>query len=90
MAAVWKYCDTAWEAAAVGTRPATRTRHARGASVRRRGFGKAVVSFVTNTILEAGRLATCSTSGDNIAMQRTAAAVGFYVVRRGVVTAAGD
>src|SRR5258708_27333659 len=59
MAAVWKYCDTAWEVAAVGTRPAWR----------RRGLGKAVVSFVTGTILAAGRLATCSTRGCNNAMQ---------------------
>jgi len=72
MAAVWKYCDTAWEVAAVGTLSAAR----------RRGFGKVVVSFVTGHILAAGRLATCSTTGDNIAMQRTAASVGFYVARR--------
>jgi hypothetical protein len=67
MAAVWKYCDTAWEVAAVSTKPAMRLR----------GHGKAVVSFVTAYILEAGKLATCSTAIDNIAMQRTAEAVGF-------------
>ena len=71
MAAVWKYCETAWEVAAVGTRPA----------VRRRGYGKAVVSFVTAYILAAGRLATCSTADNNAAMQRTAESVGFYPKR---------
>src|ERR671922_2897195 len=71
MAAVWKYSDTAWEVAAVGTRPA----------MRRRGYAKAVVSFVTAYILDAGRLATCSTASDNIAMQRTAESIGFYPVR---------
>jgi hypothetical protein len=68
MAAVWKYSDTAWEVAAVRTR--------RG--IRSRGCAKAVVSFVTAYILEAGRIATCSTASDNVAMQRTAESVGFY------------
>jgi ribosomal protein S18 acetylase RimI-like enzyme len=72
MAAVWKCCDAAWEVVAVSTKPATR----------RRGYGKAVVTLVTAYILEAGRLATCSTASDNIAIQRTAVAVGFYPVRR--------
>jgi hypothetical protein len=69
MAAVWKYSDTAWEVAAVRTR--------RG--IRRRGYAKAVVSFVTAYILVGGRLATCSMAGDNIAMQRTAESIGFYL-----------
>ena len=46
--------------------------------MRRRGYGQAVVSFVTGHILAAGRLATCSTSSDNLAMQRMAEAFGFY------------
>lgn len=79
MAAVWKYCETAWEVAAVGTRP----------PFRRRGYGKGVVSFVTAYILAAERLATCSTAGDNLAMQRTAESVGFYLVRRSLVDVIG-
>ena len=75
MAAVWKYCDTAWEVAAVGTQPAHR----------QHGYGKAAVSFVTAHILAAGRLATCSTAGDNIATRRTAESAGFYLVRRSLV-----
>jgi len=71
MAAVWKYSATAWEVAAVVTRPA----------VRRRGYGKAVVTFVTTCVLDAGRLATCSTTSDNIPMQRIAESVGFYPKR---------
>lgn len=79
MAAVWKYCDTAWEVAAVGTKPAHR----------RQGYGRAVVSFATAYILESGRLATCSTAGDNLAMQRTAESVGFYPVRQSVRVTSG-
>ncbi len=79
MAAVWKYCETAWEVAAVGTKPA----------YRRQGHGRAVVSFVTDYILESGRLATCSTASDNVAMQRTAESVGFYPVRQSVRVTSG-
>ena len=69
-AAVWRYSDKAWEAAAVYTAPAKC----------RRGYGKAVISFVTAHILDAGRVATCHTSDDNLAMIRTAEAVGFHQV----------
>jgi len=67
MAAVWRYCPTAWEVAAVATLP----------QYRARGYGKAVVSFATAAILEAGRVATCTMRADNGAMIRTAEAVGF-------------
>lgn len=67
VAAVWRYSDEAWEAAAVYTAP----------TFRRRGYAKSVVSFVTAHILDAGRLATCHTDVDNLAMARTAEAVGF-------------
>jgi len=64
---VWRYSEEAWEVAAVYTVPA----------FRRRGYGKAVVSFVTAHILDAGRLATCHTRVDNAAMIATAESVGF-------------
>jgi GNAT superfamily N-acetyltransferase len=67
VAAVWRYSEEAWEAAAVCTQP----------DVRRRGYAKAVVSFVTAHILASGRRATCTTGLDNVAMQRTAESVGF-------------
>jgi RimJ/RimL family protein N-acetyltransferase len=70
LAAVWRYSETAWEVASVYTRP----------KVRRRGYAKAVVTFVTAFILEAGKLATCSTAPDNRAMQRVAESVGFQRV----------
>ena len=68
IAAVWRYSETAWEVAAVRTLP----------EARRQGYAQAVVSFVTAHILDAGRRATCTTSWDNVAMQRTAESVGFY------------
>ncbi|MBN1873221.1 MAG: GNAT family N-acetyltransferase [Anaerolineae bacterium] len=70
IAAEWRYTDHAWEVAAVRT----------ASSVRQQGYGKAVVSFITANILANGRLATCTTSSDNIAMQRTAESVGFQQV----------
>lgn len=70
MAAVWRYSVAAWEVASVYTRP----------EVRGRGYAKAVVAFVTATILNAGKRATCSTASDNRAMQRVAESVGFQRV----------
>jgi ribosomal protein S18 acetylase RimI-like enzyme len=67
MAAVWRYSPVAWEVAAVITQPA----------YRRQGYGLAMVSFVTGTILAAQRVATCTTSSTNTAMQRTLERVGF-------------
>lgn len=67
LAAVWRYSERAWEVAAVRTRE----------GYRRRGLGKAVVSFVTQHILDQGRLATCATREDNVAMRKTMEAVGF-------------
>lgn len=68
LAAVWTFSQTHWEVAAVSTAPA----------FRRRGYGKAVVSFVTAHILEQGRTATISTDESNVAMLKTALSVGFY------------
>lgn len=69
-AAEWRYSDEAWEVAAVYTAPA----------FRQRGYAKSVVSFVTAHILKASRLATCHTDANNLAMARTAEAVGSYRV----------
>ena len=68
LAAVWTYSQTHWEVAAVSTAPASR----------RRGYGKALVCFVTAHILEQGRKATISTESRNVAMLKTAESVGFY------------
>lgn len=68
LAAVWTYSPTHWEVAAVSTAPA----------FRKRGYGKAVVGFVTAHIIEQGRKATLLTESRNVAMLRTAESVGFY------------
>src|SRR5215467_8851693 len=68
LAAVWTYSETHWEVAAVSTAPA----------FRKRGYGKAVVCFVTAHILESGRKATILTESTNVAMLKTAESVGFY------------
>ena len=47
----------------------------------RRGYGKAVVSFITHGILDAGRVAFCQTREDNLPMIRTAESVGFHITR---------
>jgi len=44
---------------------------------RRRGYATRVVAFVTAYILAPGRVATCSTDEDNVAMRATARRVGF-------------
>jgi ribosomal protein S18 acetylase RimI-like enzyme len=69
LAAVWTYSETHWEVAAVSTAPA----------FRRRGYGKAVVCYVTAHILQRGRKATLLTESTNVAMLRTAQSVGFYL-----------
>lgn len=68
-AAIWRYCDAAWEVAAVRTHEA----------YRRQGYGRAVVSFATAYILAQGRVATCHTAVTNVPMQRLAARIGFVV-----------
>jgi len=67
LAAFWTYSETHWEVAAVSTAPA----------FRKRGYGKAVVSFVTAHILDHGRKATLLTRNTNVAMLKTAESVGF-------------
>ena len=66
-AAVWRYSEQAWELASVAVLPA----------YRRRGMAKEVCSLATARILDAGRLAMCSTRVDNVAMRRTAMAIGY-------------
>ncbi len=70
IAGVWRFSEDAWDVAAVGTLPAWR----------RKGYARQVVSFITETILRAGRLATCSTDETNMAMIATAKSVGFLVM----------
>ena len=71
IAAEYRCADDAWMVAAVSTAPA----------FRRRGYAKAVVSFVTQGILDAGRIAFCQTREDNIPMIRTAESVGFRITK---------
>jgi predicted GNAT family acetyltransferase len=75
IAAVWRYSPDCWEVAAVSTLP----------GLRRRGYSKRVVAFVTSYILESGRLATCCTDDDNMAMIATARSVGFQVISEQLV-----
>lgn len=65
--AVWRWSDDAWEAAAIST----------AASHRQRGYATAIMTFLTQHILDSGKLATCGTAVDNIAMQRTMLHVGY-------------
>jgi RimJ/RimL family protein N-acetyltransferase len=67
--AAWAYSDEAWEAAAVATR----------SDAKGKGYATSVVSFITQHILNSGRLATCSTRLTNIPMQRVAQNVGFRI-----------
>ena len=69
IAAEYRCADDAWMVAAVRTAPA----------FRRRGYAKAVVSYVTQGILDAGRVAFCQTHADNLPMIRTAESVGFRI-----------
>ena len=69
-AAVGRFSNDVWAVAAVGTL----------SGFRRRGHSKAVVSFVTRHILDAGRVAVIETGDDNEAMAATARSVGFQHV----------
>lgn len=66
-AGLWPRTDEAWEVIAVTTAP----------GLRNRGYGKAVVSFVTQEILHAGRDATLTFRKANTPMHRIAAALGY-------------
>jgi RimJ/RimL family protein N-acetyltransferase len=67
MGAVWHWSEVAWEAAAIST----------AESHRQRGYAAAIMTFLTQHILDSGRLATCGTAVNNIAMQRTMLHVGY-------------
>jgi predicted GNAT family acetyltransferase len=66
-AGLWPRTDQEWEVIAVGTAP----------GFRNRGYGKAVVSFVTQEILDAGKVAALSHHKENTAMGRIADALGY-------------
>ena len=70
MTGVWRFSEDCWEAAAVSTLE----------GFRRRGYAKSCMAFVIEYILAAGKLATCSTGDDNLAMIATAQSVGFQVM----------
>ena len=69
-AAIWRFCDAAWEIAAVGTL----------LPYRRRGLSRQVLAFLTAYTLAANRTATCSTDDTNAAMIATAKSVGFQMI----------
>lgn len=66
-AGLYPRTETEWEVIAVGTAPGFRDR----------GCGKAVVSCVTQEILNAGKVAMVSYRKDNAAMRRIAEALGY-------------
>jgi RimJ/RimL family protein N-acetyltransferase len=74
-AGVWRFSEECWETAAVSTLE----------SYRGKGYSKSVFSFITSYILKSGRVATCSTSDDNVAMIATAKSVGYQEVPAGKV-----
>jgi len=66
-AGLWQRTDEEWEVIAVGTAPVHRNK----------GYGKAVASFVTQEIVDAGKVAVLSYHEDNPAMHRIADALGY-------------
>jgi RimJ/RimL family protein N-acetyltransferase len=66
-AGLWPRTSEEWGPIAVGTAPAHRNK----------GYGKAIVSFVTRTILDAGRTAVIVTREDNAPMRRVAEVLGY-------------
>ena len=77
LAAEFRFSETAWMLAAVGT----------AVAYRRRGYGKRVSTFVTSHIVGEGRVATCMTRDESLPMIRTAESIGF---RRSEPSHAGD
>lgn len=72
LASEFRFSDTAWMLAGVQTLE----------SHRLRGLGTKVSAFVTASILEAGKFATCETAWDNVPMLKTAARLGYVEVAR--------
>ena len=67
VACVERYSSQFWEAADVRTLPDSRNK----------GFGCAVVCFITRHILQHGRTATCHTHVENIPMRKILSKLGF-------------
>jgi hypothetical protein len=67
LAAEYRFSEAAWMLAAVSTPE----------SHRLQGLATKVSAFVTASILEAGRLATCETAWNNLPMLKTAAKLGY-------------
>ena len=67
VAGLWERSREAWEVIAVGVK----------AGEMSKGYGRAIVSFVTDEILKTGRKATITTQPGNVAMLRAAQSVGF-------------
>ena len=64
---LWPRTENKWEVIAVGTAP----------GYRNRGYGKAIVSFVTKEILESGRSATITTRNENTPMLKIIERLGY-------------
>lgn len=71
IAGLWRRRKKTWEVIAVGT----------SEKYRGRGYAKAVISCVTQRILESVPRATITTLPQNIALQKAAEAVGFRRIR---------
>ena len=67
VAGLWPRSEEEWEVIAMGT----------ALRVRGQGYGKAIVSFVTQSILDSGRNATITIRKGNAPMLQVAARVGF-------------
>lgn len=65
--AVEPYTDHMWEAADIRT-----IQQYQG-----RGYAKEMLRFLSNYILESGKIATCRTEDDNLAMQKVICSVGY-------------
>jgi RimJ/RimL family protein N-acetyltransferase len=67
LAAVWKYSQDKWEAAAVNTRK----------NYENKGLAKQAVSFVTDYIFKGNKIPTLTTGEDNIPMRKVAETIGY-------------
>jgi RimJ/RimL family protein N-acetyltransferase len=67
IAGIWPRTDREWEVIGLTT----------AEGFRRKGYGRAIVSCVTQRILDAGRVATMSYKEENAAMRRLAEALGY-------------
>lgn len=74
VAAVWKYSEKKWEAAAVNTRK----------GYENRGLAKQVVSFVTAYILKQEKTPTLTTGEGNEAMRSVAVSLGYRLIESSI------